>query len=412
MAHKKKMNLLIKTGRKRGSTKACGPNEYSISTNLCTTTATSTLIPSHAIAPDETKTPVIWTEKDFPDASHRYTENTDLNKLSDFPYQTFEKEISSHYLLESIDTSRANEHPVWRSRGIVVHYNYEPEIKQHKLTGQQWRPITKMLNIYTPIFFEGRKYTSVMVQALSLGFIKQMIDMPDAGPDVREKEAIKALQSAGSANVVLTEGRWPKFKKVEGTSCKNHWEPIKNTSGENLEPFAAAGVHKGFKRLFLPSVLLKLLKYVVVPGIKEIPAVNFSNYINTKKWLEAQHSIEKIYKESKHNTTLPVYEKPHNAGLTADFKESALFGAMRSAKIEAGQVKTKEIKNNHATPGFFISRCVYFAIYSKSKNTEKLVDTLEDGNYIGVTYGRSQTLHRRIMRHISNKKFVPTVVAA
>ena len=402
------MSLLIRTSPKQGSTKACGLNKYFIFRNLCTASA---LTRSRAIASGEKKPPVIWDEKEFPEALYRDTPNSDLNKIVDFPYETFEEEISSHYLLESIDTSKANEHPVWRSRKIVVQYDYEQEIKSHKLTGQQWRPITKILNIYTPIYFEGRKYTSVMVQAMSLGFIKQMIDMPNSDEGVREREVIRVLQSVSPANVVLTEGQWPKFKKSECDSSKNHWEPIKNTSEENLEPFAPAGVFNGFKRLFLPSVLVKLLSYVVVPGTKMTDAVTFSNYVNTTKWLAAQHSIERIYKESKDNTTLMVYEKPHNAGLTPDFSKSALFAAMRGTEIVAGQVMTREIKNNHATAGFFLSRCLYFAIYSKSKNTEKVPDTLNDGNYIGVTYGRTQTIHARIMGHISKNTLVPTVVA-
>ena len=104
-----------------------------------------------------------------------------------------------------------------------------------------------------------------------------------------------------------------------------------------------------------------------------------------------------------------VYEKLGNTGLTPDFSKSALSAALRSTKIVAGRVMTMEIKNNHATPGFFISRCVYFLIFSKSKNTEKVVDTLNDGNYIGVTYGRP--FHGRLMEHVSKTNLVPTVGA-
>ena len=279
MAHKKKINLLIKTGRKQRSTKACGHNKYSIFRNLCITTTTNTLTPPRVIDSGKRKPPVIWTEKEFPEALYRDTPNTDLNKIIDFPYQTFEEEISSHFLLESIDSGKVNPHPVWRSPKTTVQYNYKQEIKLHKLTGRQWRPIIKILNPHTPIFFEGRKYTSVMVQAIGIGFIKEMIDMPDTAPRAREIEAIRALQSVSPANVVLTEGRWPKFKHVKS----NYWEPIKDTSGENLEPFAPAGVYKGFKRLFLPSVVVKFLSYVVVPKTETTPAVTFSNYINTTK---------------------------------------------------------------------------------------------------------------------------------
>jgi hypothetical protein len=148
-------------------------------------------------------------------------------------------------------------------------------IRRKKFTAQNWRPIVKILE--SPIYFEGRMYTSVMVQCFGTGFIYEMVDNTPHNKNKRRRTVVKALKSVQEPNVVLKTGKPVTPKKVVCICSQN--------DRYEFPEALPAKVSGGDKRFFLPSTLLKSFAFDTTPkDAKTKPnSVSFKDYVNSRK---------------------------------------------------------------------------------------------------------------------------------
>ena len=341
--------------------------------------------------------PIIWSEELYPKAQLRRMPNSDLNNIPNFSHDTFEQEIAAHFLTYPLNVKKLEQHAVWKSQGLSV--SIFEGARQKTIDPKSWRPVVKILE--SPIYFEGRKYTSVMVQCFGIGFINEMIDNTPHNRLNSSRAIIRALRNVENPTIVLKNGK-PITPVLKDCTCST------NKRYELPEPLPPK-VTTGSNQFFLPGTVLKALLEDTTPyNIKgEQECRPLRDFVNPRKWLNADQAITDIYvKGSRNNNeTLILHSNIANNGFITDFKECGLFRAMRTMNTPVHASITEKCPNKYSLDGFYRKNVVYLLVFEGLTDMLKWEDSSDDGFHLGKS--EDQYCLKRFARHITDSKFVP-----